>query len=376
MSDPAPRKIRVLQLLAGCKVGGLEKVVLSLVSRLHRDFDFRVVVYDDSEGPLRESFAAYGTPVHHLARRPGVDLVYPFRLARVLRREKIDVVHAHNGTALFYGGLAAILAGGKRLVFTAHDRSVPQVPSRPVQWLLGRATTYAVAVSDLGRQDLLSVDSFHPERVVVVHNGADEADFAGRVTRDHARRALGLPEDAEIVGTVARLHPEKNVALLVRAFARVATERPAAFLVIAGDGPERAECERIAAERGVSDRCRFLGMRRDVAAVLTALDVFALSSEREGLPLAVLEAMGAELPVVSTEVGAVREVIADGESGWIVPPGSESALSEALVRVLRDPDRARAMGRRGGEIFRSAFTLERMASAYGRVYREAMEGVQ
>lgn len=375
MAESPARPIRVLQLIGGCRVGGLEKVALNLVSRLRDEHEFRVVAYDDAEGPMAARFAAAGSPVTLLRRRSGVDLLYPFRLAGLLRREKIDVVHAHNRTAFFYGGLAAILAGGKPVVFTAHDRTFPQVPSKPVQRFLGKRTRYAVAVSDLGRRDLLSVDGFEPERVVVVRNGVDAQELASRPERDEARRAIGLPADAEVVGTIARLHPEKNLTLAIRAFASVLRERPRAMLVIAGDGPDRANLESAARAAGLGDRAVFLGNRDDVARVLAALDVFVLSSDREGLPLAVLEAMGAERPVVATDVGAVSEVVRDGENGWLVPAGDERAFEAALSRTLSDPSRAEAMGRRGGEIFRSAYTLERMASGYGRVYREAMEGV-
>lgn len=375
MPDPRPRetrRIRVLHLIGCCQVGGLERVALSLVSRLRAEFDFRVVAFDDATGPLRESFESEGAPVTFLRRSPGVDLAYPFRLARYMRREGIDVVHCHNGTALFYGVMAAILAPGRRVVFTAHDRSVPQVRVRPIQKLLGRRTSWAVAVSDLGRRDLLSVDGFREERVVVVHNGASAGEAE---TPAGARAALGLPAGAEVVGTVARLQAEKNVPLLIRAFARVAARRPSAWLVIAGDGGDRARCEDAARESGCPERIRILGTRRDVARILSATDVFALSSDREGLPLAVLEAMGAERPIVSTDAGAIREVVSDGVNGRIVAPRDEAAFASALEELLSDPVRAREMGRKGRETYLRGFTLERMADRYGRVYREAMEGV-
>lgn len=373
MNKPT-HKVRVLHLLAGCRMGGLERVALSIVSALNDQFAFQVVVYDDDAGPLRPEFDAIHVPVTFLPRKPGVDLTYPIKLSMVLRREKIDVIHAHNGTALFYGVMAAKLAGGRRLVFTAHDRTVPQVKVRPIQRMLGRATSRAVAVSDLGRQDLLTVEGFDPGRIVVVRNGADAGDIDSAPTREAARTDLGIPVDAEVVGTVARLHREKNVPLLVRAFARVAAERPLARLVIAGDGPERVPCLEAARETGVSERVMLLGTRRDIGRVLAALDVFALSSDAEGLPLAVLEAMGAGRPVVSTDVGAIREVVSDGVNGRLVRPGDEAAMAAALAETLGNPERAREMGRRGREVFLSGFTVQRMAADYGRVYRESMEG--
>ena len=369
------RPIRVMQLIAGCQVGGLEMVALRLVSRLRREFEFRVVCYD-AEGPLKSRYEEIGVDVVFEQRRMGIDLRYPFRLARHIRSGGIDVLHAHNNTALFYGVLAAVLCGGRRVVFTAHDRALPRLPARVLQRLLALLTTRAVAVSEAGRRNLLDFDGFFPERVTVVHNGADESQFANLPERLAARRALDVPEDAEVAGTVARMHPEKNLPLLVRAFARVAASRPRAMLLLAGDGPVRPECVRIAEDTGVRERVRFLGTRSDVARILAALDVFVLSSDTEGLPVAVVEAMAAERPVVATDVGAVAELVHENDNGHLVPAGDETALAAAIERVLADPETARRMGERGREIFRDGFTLERMAMAYGRVYREAVEGVR
>ena len=369
----AHKPIRVLQLLGGLKVGGLEMVTASLVERLREEFDFRVVCYDE-EGPLKDRFTDVGVRVELVPRKMGVDLKYPFKLARVLRREGIDVIHAHNNTALFYGVLAAILSGGRRVVFTAHDRAVPKCPTRLLQRLLGKATSAAVAVSEAGKQRLLAMDGFDPHRVLVVRNGADERAFATPLDPADCREKLGVPLDAEVIGTVARLYVEKNIPMMVRAFGRLAAQRPKARLVIAGDGPERALCEDTARSLGVLDRVHFLGTRLDVTLVLGALDVFALSSNTEGLPIAVLEAMASELPVVATDVGALSEVVRAGETGWLVPSGDDVALADKLNKVLSDLPAARELGRTGGIVFREGFTLERMASAYGRVYREAAEG--
>ena len=367
---PLARRVRVVHLLSGCRMGGLERVALEIVERLRAVFEFRLVTFDDPQGPLRAGFDAAGVPVTFLRRRPGVDLAYPVRLARWLRRENVDLIHAHNGTALFYGALAARLARRPRLVFTAHDHTVPQVRSRPLQHLLGRTTACAVAVSELGRRELLGVTGFDPDRVIVVHNGVhngvhNSLHAGARPERSAARVALGVPTDAEVAGTVARLHPEKNVPGLVRAFSLLAAARPRAHLLIAGDGPVRAARRALAEDAGLQSRVHLLGERSDVGRILAALDVFVLASEREGLPLAVLEAMGAGLPVVAT----------DGVTGRLVRPGDAEALASSVADLLSDADRARELGRRGREVFLAGFTADRMAAAYGRVYRDVLEGV-
>jgi glycosyltransferase involved in cell wall biosynthesis len=180
------------------------------------------------------------------------------------------------------------------------------------------------------------------------------------------RAGLGLDQAAWVVGTVGRLAAEKNQALLLRAAAPLLG--PGARLVLAGDGPLRPALAELAARLGVAPFVHLLGARGDVPDVLNALDVFVLSSDSEGLPLVIPEAMAAGLPVVSTRVGGVPTVLADGDTGFLVPPGEEAPLRARLAALRGAPDAARACGARAREAALARFSAERMAREYLELY--------
>ena len=361
----------VCYLVPTLEVGGLEWMVVRLALAVRERFRAAVVCYDGS-GPLEASLAEDGVPVHVLRRRPGVDPRYPFRLARLFGRIGADLVHAHNDTALFYGGLAAFLAG-RALVYTEHDREFPGRPAvRFANFVLAASARSVVAVSEELRQSLLVHERIGGARVCVVPNGIDlEAAAPGDV--EQVRREWALPAGAVAVGVVAGLKPVKNHALLIEAAAELAPRHPELFLVFAGDGPLRAELEARAVRAGLGERTRFLGYRSDLARIHAGLDVVALPSHSEGLPLAVLEAMAAARPVVASRVGGLPEAVEHGVTGLLVAPGDRRALVEALEAMLLDPGRRRALGRDARRRYEERFTLHRMAEAYAAVYRSALE---
>jgi len=371
--EPPRSRIRVIQLLPSLEIGGMEVLAATLASRLdRRRFDPSVCCFDGL-GPLADELEAQGVGVMLLRRRPGIDLGYPLRLRRRLRSEGTDVLHAHNATAFFYGTIAARLSGAAAAVFTEHDRVHPdRVRIRWTHRILSRFATRSVAVSEFLARALRRGEGFPANRLVTIPNGIDEEALAAGSDREGARRALGLAPDGPVIGVVAGLKPVKNHPVMLRAFRRVRDRIAGSRLLFVGDGPQRDELRELATELRISADVHFLGFRRDVGAVLAAVDVVALASSSEGLPLAVLEAMACARPVVATDVGAISEAVVPGETGRLVPPGDPEALADALVWVLEDPARARELGRRGRERFRARFTLERMVRAYEEVYETVL----
>jgi glycosyltransferase involved in cell wall biosynthesis len=201
-------------------------------------------------------------------------------------------------------------------------------------------------------------------KLQVIDNGIDLARFAPDArARAEARRELGVPDDAWVVGTVGRLVDLKNHALLVRALAPTGQH-----VVIVGEGPERAALEELVAALGVGARVCLAGRRADVPRMLTAFDVFALPSTSEGLPLVLPEAMATALPVVATRVGGVPQVVDEGVTGFLVPSQDEAALRDRLATLAADPGRARAFGARARELALERYSLERMWAAYRAIY--------
>jgi glycosyltransferase involved in cell wall biosynthesis len=295
-------------------------------------------------------------------------------LVRLLRRERIDVLHAHKFGSNVWGALLS--AVGRVPVFVAHEHTW-SYEGQPLRRFLDRAliarrSAAFVAVSREDRRRMIAVEGIAPDDVVFVPNGIDPV-AAG--DRSRARFEVGLDDDAPVVGAVAVLRPQKGLDVLVRAIPEVAAAVPDVRFVVAGEGPERASLEALAAELGVSDRLMLLGQRGDVPDLLAAFDVAVVSSRFEGSPLATMEYMDAGLAVVATRVGGMPDLIEDGVHGRLVEPEDPAGLAAALVELLGDRERARAMGERGRERRRAEFSLDGTVRRLEAMYEELVTRV-
>jgi glycosyltransferase involved in cell wall biosynthesis len=303
-----------------------------------------------------------------------------FQLSRVLRRERVSILHAHGAKAGLVGRLAAVSARTPVVFFTVHNSVFyAEWPAYKKGFLalaekaLARYTCRIITVSEALRQELIAREGLKPEHVVTVYNGINPEEFQVAEPREALRRRLGLPVEAPLVGTVTRLVPQKGLCYLIEAAALFPPEERPVFVVV-GDGPLRAELRELADKSGVSSRFVLAGVRRDVPLILGALDLLVLPSVTEGLGLILLEAMAASLPVVATAVGGVPEVVLDGETGVLVPPGDPAALARAIADLLRVPERARRLGAAGRERVARLFTVERMVGQISALYQEALAG--
>ncbi|MBA4067425.1 MAG: hypothetical protein C0501_27690 [Isosphaera sp.] len=299
------------------------------------------------------------------------------RLARLLRQHPVDLFHTQN-TGFEESPVAARLAGCRRVVGTFHvdstydlhrERSGPAY--RVLEAVSNRCLDVGVAVAHATKKDWVRRTHVPADRVVVIHNGIDPEKFRRRQPREEARRALGLPADALVVGGLGRLDEAKGFTYLIAAVARLRAEVPGLVAAVAGDGPLRKELGAEASRLGVADRVRFLGFQSDVQRVLDALDVFALPSLCEALPYALLEAMAGELPAVGAAVGGVPEVIADGGTGFVVPPRDPDRLAAALLKLLGSADLRGRMGAAGRERVVRDFQERDMVRKTIGVYRRA-----
>jgi glycosyltransferase involved in cell wall biosynthesis len=358
-------------------VAGAEVLVHELVGRLSATHDAAIFLLDEI-GPLGEDLRSAGVPVHVLGRRAGVDAALGRRLGAAFRRERVDVVHAHQYTPWFYAGLGAAWGFGRpRLLFTEHGRHYPdrRRPKRVVfNRLLAPLTDGLVAVSGFIRDCLRDNEGLPESRIRILYNGIDPSRFESEPDRAALRAEQRVGPDDPVIGIAARFAPVKDHATLLRAFARVRERMPPAKLVLAGDGPLRADLERQATESGVADGVRFLGVRRDVPALLRTWDVFCLSSLSEGTSVTLLEAMASEVPAVTTAVGGNPEIVDEGVTGLLAPRGDDEALAARLLEVLGDRERARAMGRAGRERVLERFTFDGMAGGYAELYDELLAG--
>lgn len=293
-------------------------------------------------------------------------------LLRLLRRERIDVVHAHmfgsNVWATVLGRIARVP------VIVAHEHTW-SFEGRPVRKLLdreliGRGCSVFLAVSREDRRRMIEIEGVDPGKVRYLPNGADVPPASGSPAA--VREELGVAPDAPLIGSVGHLRPQKAFPVLVEAAALLRERVPEVIVVIAGEGPERERLEALIAARRLQSTVRLLGRRLDVPDLLAALDVAVCSSDFEGSPVSIMEYMEAGLPVVSTAVGGVPDMVTDGVHGRLVAPGDPPALATAIAELLLDRPTARRLGTAGRERRRAEFTLSVMVSRLGHLYLELL----
>ncbi len=369
---------RVALVVSHLKGGGKEQCVVDLANTLSEGCFEPIVICLQTSGALQDRIRHQGVKVISLDKRPGNDLRLPFRLARVLRRERVDIVHSNNWGSLAESVLAAKCAGVRPIVHTQHGLEYEVAASRletgrPFRTLVKRVAARSIgriaAVSHEVREMIVREWRVPPEKVSVIHNGVL---VTGRTIEEgervEVRRQFGLSRDDYVIGSVGIFRPVKDFPTLVHAMAEVLPRLPNAKLVLVGDGPSRPEVEQAADRHGLRSAVRFLGMRQDVHDLLPLMDLFVLCSLSEGLSLSILEAMAAGLPVVATAVGGNPEIIDKSETGLLIPPRSPSETASAILSLSQDADRRRTMGRLARERVRSHFSVQRMASDYRNLY--------
>ncbi|MFO0675366.1 MAG: glycosyltransferase [Polyangiaceae bacterium] len=356
--------MRIVHVVHSLDMGGQERLILHLTRELYARGHHVAVVSLSPGGTLRSDFGPI--QVHDAPRKDGPDPALSFRLARLFKRLGADVVHTHNPSPFFPSVPAARLVGVKRLVHTKHGANIYGMRSLFTARILVRALSALVAVSE-GTAEVARKKERVPERLLhVIPNGIPLRDFEPNPTsRARVRKELGIPEDAYVVGTVGRLAVEKNYPLLVRAMTPLLG--PKVRLVLVGEGAARGEIEASIAPE-VREWVVLTGVKKDVPALLSSFDVFTLTSKTEGLPLAVPEAMACELPIVTTAVGGLPNVVTP-DVGLLAPSGDERALTDAYRLLHDDVMKRKAMARRARERALDTYSLETMVDAYEALYR-------
>jgi glycosyltransferase involved in cell wall biosynthesis len=354
--------------------GGVEEVVLALLGRLDPDA-FRLSLAAprrllDALAPDLTTVAVDTLAVqadgwsHRSALGP---------LGAFMGRVRPDIVNPHLFRSTAF---AAPLAKwhGARVVETYHGREGwrqgPFLPDRVISGFVDRV----IAVSEAARAFLISGKGYAASKIVVVPNGRDLSVFRPGTGRHRARRGFGLDSASPVVGVIGRLEPQKGHAYLLEAWPAVMREFPQARLLVVGDGSLRAVLERRAHDLRIAANVIFAGYRNDVPLVLDAIDIVALPSIYEGMPLSAIEASAMARPVVATCVDGTPEVIRDGRTGRLVPARDTAALARALLGLLRDPEGAQRMGRAGRDYVLHRFDLDTQVRATARVYRSLAGG--
>ena len=365
--------IRVGFVVHVMQVAGAEVLVRETIRRLGGEIAPTIFCLDRL-GSIGEELRRDGVDVVCLDRKPGWDWSVALRLAAEAKRRDIAVFHAHQYTPFFYAALAKVRMGlDVRLILTEHGRHYPDLVS-PLRRALNRLVFDRLADDvnaciGFSARALSRIDGFAGNRIRVIENGIDVERYGPAEDRSTLRKELGWPAGRRVLIHVARHHPVKDQATLLRGFAQFAPHRPDVDLVLVGDGPLRGDLEELGRSLGISDRLRFLGIRSDIPVLLRAADAFALTSVSEAASLTLLEAMATGLPVVVSAVGGNTEIVRDGLDGYHFPRGNAAECAKAIGRVFADPANADRLGRSGRARTHERYRLDDTIDAYRSLYR-------
>ncbi len=349
-------------------------MVLALVRGLAPSCELSVA-YLTGPGSLRGAFLECGVEVIPLRMEKRQPVGAIFRLFRLMRRRRFDLVHTHLFHAGLLGRPLARLARVRGVIHTQHNtlhwESRSRLVSRANRLSL-RAADRVVAVGERVARMVQTHGGVPADRIRIIHNGVDTARFRPEGGREGLLAFAEIPSDAPVVAMVAGFRRVKGHAVMLDAMVKIRHVFPDARLLLVGDGPSRSSVEEAVARRGLADRVVFTGAREDVHRLLPGCAVVVLPSWEEGIPVSALEAMACGLPVVATRVGGTPEVVEDGRTGLLVPPGDPRTLAAAVVELLRRPDYARTLGKEGREVARTRYDVSSMVRKTALLYQDVL----
>lgn len=367
--------VNVLYLITEFNVGGAERVVERLATQISKRRHRVLVACLYDPGPVADEIIAAGIPVVNLGMRGKSDLRVIYRLFRLVRTERIQVIHSHLFHANLLAALVGKLASIPVIIATRHSVDIGGMNREWLNHWTGHFCDAVVAVSKEVYEAELERSRTDPSKVVIIPNGVQVEAFAPVDLHEleQLRKQWGLDPDAPLIGTIARFDKPKGHSYLLDAIVGILEQFPDAKVLLVGDGPRRSQMEEKAEALALSNSIVFTGIRHDIPRILALLDLFVLPSLWEGLPMVALEAMAAGRPVVATHVGGVPEVVLDGVTGLLVPPRDPVALTEAIVRLLHAPGLRRQMGQAGRERVAQHFSMEQMVERTQNLYEHLLE---
>lgn len=357
-------------------IGGAERVVANLVRDLDPERFEVALCCTKALGVLAERLRTDSCEV--VLAAPGsrrLRHLTPGYLHRAIARLRPDIVHTHGTPALLHAGPLAVAGLLPPWIHTFHYGNYALARGRHMvaERLLCRAATALVAVAEPQRLAIIEKHGLNRNQVVTVLNGVPPNPFLEDAAVRAARRAeFGFQEDEVVIGCVAVLSEQKGITYLLQAVNQVAARAGKARFLIAGGGPLEHSLRREAEELGLGSRVVFTGWRTDNLELLTALDVFVMSSLWEAMPMALLEAMAVRRPIVVTDVGDNRAIVDDGTCGMLIPPRDPGAIADAIASLVDRPDLARSLAARGYRRFEEQFTTTAMAASYAQIYERAL----
>lgn len=366
---------KIVHLTHSMEIGGTEQVIMQLVQGLDATrFTNVITCIDGAIGEMGRLLEEQDYTIHSLSRNDGFDKTLIKDIRAILKSEKADIVHCHQYTPYCYGALAAIGLPTK-VVFTEHGRFYPDVYTwkrRAVNQLLARLTDAIVSISEATRKALIKYEWLPASQISVIYNGMklDRTSADATVARStiNSIQPQYLKQNDVVIGTVARLDPIKNHAMMIRTLVRLQKNHPNSRLVIVGDGPERGKLEQLVEEHDVQHAVLFTGFQNNTPDFISCFDIFLLTSDSEGTSMTLLEAMAFARPCIVTQVGGNPELIQQDRNGILIQRNDDEQLLGALESLLADRQNGNELGKQASKDFDARFELRHMIKGYDDLY--------
>jgi len=371
------KKNRILHIIGQLGIGGAERQLFLLLKGLNSRYSFIVVSYDEKRLDYMADLQSLGVDVKIIPKRSGLTgrLKFFIELRNLIRIIDPDIIQTWLRSANFWGRFACLVSG-KRGSVIASIRNVGEADKKILEKLgerfLAKKTDLIIANTTAAKNAMVR-NKISQQKIRVIHNGIDPKIYYLTANKEQIRQELSLPQHKLLIGTVGRMEPQKNHTMFVEVARKILGKRSNVHFVMIGDGELRRDIEGLISRYGLSEVFTLTGQRQDVPRLLKALDIFVLTSLWEGLPNVIMEAMCARLPVISTNVGGVSELITDGENGFLVYPTDVESMVNALERLIDDSNLCLKFGIAGYKIIEKKFSIDQMCKATSEIYDDLLQ---
>jgi glycosyltransferase involved in cell wall biosynthesis len=363
--------IKLMHITHDLAIGGLQKVVVNICKTIDMSiFDVSVLCLRGM-GEFVDDIEILGIKVFQIPHVNGKTDYFSFiKVAKILNKEKIEVIHTHNTQPFIDGTLGSLFSGVKTIIHTDHARIFPDKMRYMIAERLMSYFAYkVVGVSDHTSLNLIKYEKISSKKIITIENGIDESCFNIEIDKQEIKKKLGISIDGPVLGLCVRLEEQKGITYLLQAMPQIIKVKPNVSLIIVGDGKLKTELENEAVQLGIKEHVLFLGSRLDVPIILRLFDIYVLPSLWEGLPMVLLEAMAAGCPVVASDVGGVSKAITNAENGLLVFPGDPQQLADGIIKLLSDSKVRKMYGEKGIEKFKANFSAAKMTERYEKLYQ-------
>lgn len=365
------RKLNIMLMIRNMEFGGAQVVVNQLINGLDRDkYNVGLCILTREDNSLLDEPYKLPVKIHKLNKRSKFDLGLLFKLKRLLIYERTDIVHTHGWTADVWSRLAARMAKVPVIISHSHTNQ-PGIKRSLIFWnkIMAGFTDHFITVGEANRKVLTELIKIPPEKITIIRNVVDYERFNIKTDTAAKKRELGLEPDSKIISIIGRLHQAKGHEYFLEAAGIVTGRIPAVEFLIAGAGELEKDLRRKSRELGIEDKTHFLGGRKDIPEILAVTDVYVSSSLFEGLPLTLLEAMAAGKAIAATDIEGCRELIANGQSGFLTPPEDVRSQADIIIKLLENSDLRRQLGENARSIVQRGYTLKEMLKQIDALYQ-------